>query len=853
LDAVFQHSRFLAEALVLHPDWAEELIEPGYLEQAMAAEQLRARLRASLAPGAAPAIEFARFRRRQILRIMLRDVLALATLPEVTGELSALADTILEVAYERIHQKLVERHGEPRAEDGSAAYFSILALGKLGAEELNYSSDIDLMFVYSANGETTGPHRLTNREFFQRAANQLTALLSSYTPEGICYRVDLRLRPDGSLGEICIPLDSARRYYAERARDWELQMLIKARPAAAHKATAAALLAECAPRIYATSTDFTAIEQMSATRERLTEKLQRQAVRKPGTIDVKLTRGGIRDIEFLVQCLQRLHGGAEPWVQHRSTLLALARLHDKKVLTDADYGKLAAAYQFLRHLEHRLQLDEDRQTHTLPLEHSALEAIARRMPGGGTADSLRRELRHHLDNVIRIYDRVVHAPSAAPPPSATTRSIPLLDQRAPNLARAFAHAQLDRGAEAFEHFLARLASLPDTLAQLDADAELIETALDLFAHSPYFSEELVRRPEAVLELNRSPEALLHGEPPPPVPAELRRWYRRGILRIAAESICRAHPVFETLAKTSELADAVIARAYRIAVEETLAAHPPETPGYQPAKQLFVIALGRLGMREFDLASDADLTFVLADTEARELPFWTRVAERIVQLISSYTGEGVLFTVDTRLRPNGSAGPLVQTETAVLEYFGAKAEAWESITYLKARTVAGDLTRSEGFLHALQQTYGRRYGESGNSRLELREMRTRLEREQGPQRPFKAGRGGYYDIDFLLLYLRLKNTGIYYSYLNTPARIEVLETAEKLSRADANLLREAATFYRAIDHGLRMLTGHPESRVPRAGLQLDALNALLPRWTPVPLSELDRIREEVRGLYDRFFY
>jgi glutamate-ammonia-ligase adenylyltransferase len=338
-----------------------------------------------------------------------------------------------------------------------------------------------------------------------------------------------------------------------------------------------------------------------------------------------------------------------------------------------------------------------------------------------------------------------------------------------------------------------------------------------------------------------------------VPAELRRWYRRGILRIEAESICRSHPVFETLAKTSELVDAVIARAYRIAVEETLAAYPPETPGYQPAGQLFVIALGRLGMREFDLASDADLTFVLADSEAHELPFWTRVAERVVQLIGSYTGEGVLFTVDTRLRPNGSSGPLVQTEAAVLAYFKEHAEAWESITYLKARTVAGDLTRSEGFLHALQKTYGERYGEGGNSRLELREMRARLEREQGVQRPLKAGRGGYYDIDVLLLYLRLRNTGVYYSYLNTPARIEVLETAEKLSRADANLLREAATFYRAVDHGLRVLTGHAESRLPRAGQQLDALNALLPRWTPVPLAELDRVREETRALFDRYFY
>jgi glutamate-ammonia-ligase adenylyltransferase len=167
-------------------------------------------------------------------------------------------------------------------------------------------------------------------------------------------------------------------------------------------------------------------------------------------------------------------------------------------------------------------------------------------------------------------------------------------------------------------------------------------------------------------------------------------------------------------------------------------------------------------------------------------------------------------------------------------------------------VAGDTKRAEAFLHNLQQAYGDRYGQSGNSRLELAEMRARLEREQGAARPLKAGRGGYYDIDFLLLYLRLKNAGIYYSYLNTPARIEVLETTEKISRDDADFLREAATFYRSLDHAMRVLTGHAEDKLPRSGAQLEALNALLPRWTPVPLSDLDRIREETRALFDRFF-
>jgi glutamate-ammonia-ligase adenylyltransferase len=258
------------------------------------------------------------------------------------------------------------------------------------------------------------------------------------------------------------------------------------------------------------------------------------------------------------------------------------------------------------------------------------------------------------------------------------------------------------------------------------------------------------------------------------------------------------------------------------------------------------------MREFDLGSDADLVFVLPDSDASEMVFWTRVAERLVHLITAYTGEGVLFAVDERLRPNGTAGPLVQTESAVTEYFANAAEAWEGITYMKSLAVAGDLKCAEVFLHELQQVDWRRYGQGGRSRADLREMRARLEREQGPSRPLKAGRGGYYDIDFLLLYLRLKSAGVFYTVLNTPTRIEVLEQMGHLSRQDAQFLNDAATFYRALDHGLRVITGHAESRLPGSDAQLDALNALLPRWTPIPLSDLNRIRSETRAAFDRFF-
>jgi glutamate-ammonia-ligase adenylyltransferase len=788
-------------------------------------------------------------------------VLGLGTLPEITAELSGLADAILETACERIQSDLISRFGAPRSPSGEAR-FAVIALGKLGGVELNYSSDIDLMFLYSANGETGGPVRITNKEFFKRAANQLTALLSTYTQEGMCYRVDLRLRPEGSLGEVCISLEGARQYYELRARDWELQMLIKARVAAGDRATGRDLLDFVEPRIYSTTLDFSAVEALSDTRERLNEKLAAKKRRganrlrrlRGPEIDVKLERGGIRDIEFVVQCLQRLYGGAEPWVRHGGTLLALARLQDKGFLSGGEYGRLASAYQFLRHLEHRLQFADDRQTHALPADPEALDLLARRMPrGGGSAAWLLEVTRSHFQQVIQIYERVVHSRTAsaeaAPQPAGRASNVVrALDQRAPALSAALSRGELRRGFHAFEHFLERLSGDPARLERLNADPGHTAETLDLFEHSPYFAEELLRTPELVDEIGCPP-----GEEAAPnsVP-ELRRWFRREMLRIQAESICRSQPIFDTLARTSELADATIARAYEIATAEVRVTHPPESPAYQPDGQMWIVTLGRLGMREFDLASDADLVFVLGDSDGAETIFWTRVAERLIDLLTAYTGGGVLLAVDTRLRPNGGGGPLVQTESAITDYFDRAAEAWEGITYMKSRTLAGDAARAEAFLHRLQEVDWRRYGQSGRSRTDLRQMRLKLEKEQGASHPLKAGRGGYYDIDFLLMYLRLKSAGIFFKVLNTPARIEVLENMGHLDRAEAQFLNDTATFYRALDHSLRVVSGHAEGKLPSSESQLETTAELLRRWTPIPLADLAEIRARTRSLFDRLF-
>jgi glutamate-ammonia-ligase adenylyltransferase len=868
LVAIFSHSRFLSEEVVSHPEWIDELLDARDIADpdSIAPEML------------------AQYRRKRILRILVQDVLGLSTLADTASDLSDVADILLDTAYRGIRDDLIARYGVPlymdEAGEPRECGFSIIALGKLGGRELNYSSDIDLMFVYTANGETGGTPSISNKEFFSKVANELTRLLSAHTAAGRCYRVDLRLRPDGRLGEVCLSLDGARSYYRNRAGDWELQMLIKARVAAGERAPGRELLEQVEPLIYSSTLDFSAVELVSLTRERLNEKL---ASRRANGFDVKLAPGGIRDIEFLVQCLQRLHGGREPWVRHGGTMKALFRLHAKSLLSDVEYSRMASAYEFLRHLEHRLQFDQDLQTHTLPTDRDELARLARRMPHSVMAEALTpeallRKLNHHLENVQEIYERVIHAqkpiyytnlsareitpPPEAPPqvPEAASNIVRFMDHRAPELASMLARRKLQRGARHFEHLLERLSAHPTLLDALNSDAILTGHVLDLFEHSPYFAEQIIRTPDLIEELQRMlqhPGEELRSQPFDDV-SELRRGFRRHMCRIQAESICLATPIFNTLARTSALADLAVASAYCIALNQVAATRPPASAGYEPKDQMMVIALGRLGMREFDLGSDADLVFVLKDADASEHLFWTRVAEKLIETLTAYTGEGNIFAVDTRLRPNGREGALVQLERTYMDYFERAAEAWEGITYMKSLGISGDIEHATRFLTELQVVDWRRYGQSGRSQKELRRMRARLEKEQGAENPLKAGPGGYFDIDFALMYLRLRGAGIFYKVLNTPERIDVIEKMGHLDHAEAVFLNDAATFYRAVDHGLRVSTGHTEGSLPHAPAQLQTLAGLVTRWTPEHLHdqelpvELSQIQDRTRAFFDRLF-
>ncbi len=952
---LFSYSQYLSDTLIRLPQFIRWLEQEPTLHRVKTREEMAQALDEFAAAPEQSECDIptllARFKRREYLRIALRDVLRLATLGEITLELSALADAIVQYALDRAQSELAARYGTPMLEAESApgagpaeCTTAVLSLGKLGGNELNYSSDIDLIFLYRGNGETT--LGLSNKEYFVKLAHRVVGALTAFGPEGAAFRVDLRLRPEGRQGDMATSLDSARDYYRERARDWELQALIKARHSAGDPALTRAFLESVQPLIYRTSVNFAALDSILFARERMSEALKRRASRHLG-VDVKLERGGIRDIEFLVQCLQRLYGGQEPWLRSGGTLFALQKLADKGYLHQRDFGRLSRAYLFLRNIEHLLQLERGQQTHRLPVEPESLALLAQRarveqqrvgaeltrqreggagtrpphnsgatgrgarrtqaahsepadLPAGGgrAAEALLAEVERHMKQVSEIYDRLIlaHSPSEetgegfkleleVPFITGGEHSYPELlrhiESNAPLLYRTIRELPVERGRKAMQRFITSAYSGAEEFALLCQKPEVLERAADIFEHSPFLSELLVRHPGEIIELSDLPPAgetlaleqqgrfateapytveddplLMHvaaSEAPLTEKMGLmRRHYRRRLLRVHAHSLLGPVPVFSTLEATSVLAEQVLRAAYQAAVKETARTQP------RPEGELIVMALGRLGIREFDIASDADLGFLYRGGDPEAKLFWTRVAERMLEIVSAYTGEGTIFAVDTRLRPRGREGELVEAEPAFAEYFSTAAQPWEAITYMKSRVVAGDVAEGTVLLTRIQNTIGERFGRGREAAHKLAEMRKKLEATATPHNRLKVAPGGYYDIDFILTYLRLQAAQIFFPSLTTPERLRVVEWMGQLRPEQAQVLREAAVFLRALEHALRVSAGRSDSELPASGPQAESFARLAERWLPQalrarPIPEtLEAVTRNVRRVFQEVF-
>jgi len=408
-------SPLLANTLEQSPDYLQWLARERGSARVREAEELGESLArfALTHTTLGPQVVLARFRRRELLRVYLHDIRRASTLVETTEELSNLADSVLRYALGHARQELENLYGAPQCADERGrrmtASATVVALGKLGSRELNYSSDIDLLFLYSDDGETSGKGArgaVTNREFFVRLAERVARIVGQPAGEGAAYRVDLRLRPHGRDGALAASLAEALRYYRGTAQRWELQALIRARAAAGSQRLFARFLEQTQPRVYREDeTVGRALEHVRLAKL----KIDRFHAEDARGFNVKLGRGGIREIEFVAQALQLAHGGRDPWLRAPHTLISLGRLAERGHLSERERSELSDAYVFLRTLEHRLQMEHGLQTHTVPEEAARRALVARRMRFAGGRAEFDRALELHTSNVSRVYRRVFEA------------------------------------------------------------------------------------------------------------------------------------------------------------------------------------------------------------------------------------------------------------------------------------------------------------------------------------------------------------------------------------------------------------------------------------------------------------
>jgi glutamate-ammonia-ligase adenylyltransferase len=886
---LFGHSRFLGETLFREPGLLQGLVADRQLHRGFSRQDFHdslARFR-SRSPERNISLLLARFKKREYVRILLRDVLRIAPLAETTAEISALSDVLVDAALREAETTLERRYGAPQrmTRTGSVqpVAFSVLALGKLGGNELNYSSDIDLLYVHG-DGESLAQSRVSNHEYFIRLAQHVTDLLSRVTEEGPVFRIDLRLRPQGRDGEVAVSLQQALRYYRQTAEDWERQALIKVRLAAGDAPLAREFIEGVQSVVYTHAINFAAIKTALVARERMVSHRARPLA-EAAAIDVKLDHGGIRDIEFLVQCLQRVYGGSEPWLRSRGTLFALQKLHDKGHLRSGDFQELHTAYEFLRHVEHRLQLRYGQQTHRIPPASAEIEILRRSFEAynasGERIVDVEREVSRRMASVSAIYKRRIFQQQARGEEGAAQeefalRSAPagvtdaptqqILERLASDSPALYELAtRRNLAAHTKRNLLGFLGSAftgSGRYAALLRHPEAVEKSLVIFETSSYLTDVLIRHPEEIATLAEIAavqpgtgsgflfEAPLEpeGEAGDAVFAHLaqslatvgerlallRRHYRHRLLIEGARDLSGGRGVYNTLSATTAVADDAIAAACGVV----------GVPG-----GLAVLALGSLGSREFDVCSDADLLFV-RETEL-DPDVATRAAERLIQALAAYTQDGTVFPVDTRLRPRGTEGELVLTVPQLESYFAREAQPWEALTYTKIRYVAGGRAVAE---RAVAQTNGllARFARALDFAAALREMRRKLE---GTGRAdFKTVAGGLYDLDFLTGYLlirhgRAQRTG------TLRDRLWRCADSGLLPRPLAAELDHAGELIHSADHATRLVTGRPEPWLPTAEqarrmvavvagktLGWDCANSLE--------AELARAHEIVRTAYER---
>jgi len=788
------HAPFLTRALARQPELAALL----------AAGEGEAALAWALAQGQHPDAEVALRRERLALAAALAvgDLAGAFPLARVVGELTGFADRALDRA---IRTAIAERTGAD-----STAGFIALALGKQGAGELNYSSDIDPIFLYDRERL---PRRASDDpgEAAQRYARRIVSLLSGNTDEGYALRVDLRLRPASEISPLCVPVGAALAHYQGQALAWERAAFTRARAAAGDVAAGEDFLAAIRPFVWRGQLDFGAIEEISALTHRIRDSHAGPPAPGPH-FDVKRGRGGIREIEFYAQTNQLIHGGRDLSLRVRGTRAALDALAAAGWIAPENALTLGAAYDRLRDVEHRLQMVNDRQTHALP-EGDALDNVAQ-LDGLADGAALVAELTELTGRTARIYEQLIGARSAAPAPApaaaandlaqelaalgfeepetlaeriegfrdgrhAAIRSPQALaawDRLAPALIRAMAASDDPmRAINRWERILERVPSAITTFRLLDARPDLTQRLVAALTLAPVLSDELARKPElldtlvdryalelpgdiaAIMARMRGAavrddyEALLDAIRV--VTGEIR--FALGIQLI--EGLADPLDIARALSRTAEAALQLAADA---TAQEFAAKH-----GRIAGSELLILGLGRLGGGALTHASDLDIVYLFTGDFAAQSDgprplggtvYYNRLASRVSAALSVPTAQGALYEVDTRLRPQGNQGPLAVSCEAFGKYQREAAWTWEHMALTRARVLYGSqAARAE--LGAVLDEILRAPRDKAMLRDAVLSMRSEMARHKQPGGPIDAKlmRGGLVDCEFLVHYLQLK--------------------------------------------------------------------------------------------------
>ena len=817
-----------------------------------------------------------RHRQAESTRLVWRDVIAGDPVDAILAGSTALAEASLQVALAALETEFAQRFGTVRDGDGQAQRLVVFGLGKLGGGELNFSSDIDLVYAYEHEGESDGARPLAASDYFARLGQQLAKLLDEVTADGFSHRVDLRLRPFGNAGRVTLSFAAMELYFQREGRDWERYALQKARPVAGDPDAGERFLATLRPFVYRRYLDYGALDGLRT----MKAAIAAEVARKELAGDIKRGPGGIREIEFLVQALQLIRGGREPALRERRLLPALQALVQAGHVEAEAGDALARAYRFLRVLENRIQMLGDAQAHALPADPAQRERIAhgmgypgmpaldadlsqwrarvaaefaallaprkaaaadsdlalywRSLPDDGAADALADAGFGASEDLHRSLRDFARAPGVRELSDATRarldRVLPVLLQAAANSSQADAvlrrllpllHTLLKRAS-----YLALLDEQPAALQRLvDALARSALLGERLAAHPLLLDELLDRRvagglPDRAAMRAECAAALREGDAEASLHAlnEVRQALSFRIALALLDARCDAQSCAQRLAW---LADAVVACVHRIAMDEMQSAH-----GGIADAPFVVLGYGSLGGEELGFGSDLDLVFLYDaphdaqsdGARALDAPRWfARLGQKIVALLGAGTGAGRLYEVDVRLRPDGAKGLLVSSLASFSEYQRERAWTWEHQALIRARAVAGDAVLAADF-DALRGEVLARARDGGQLAEDVsamrRRMRAELDRSDAAVFDLKQGEGGLVDLEFLLQFLLLRDVAQHPSLLHPRATPALLDAARGAGAiaADTHAALLAAHSV-LLDAGMRCTLDRRPRRVP----------------------------------------